>query len=716
MAEANAGRRFRRWLAGPYASAMDSARAVRITARLLLFLGATVVLVVVCRQGSSLFQVGLAFSFYVAAITLWVRGQHQASVDAVTSGKAARQPWTPPYLLSLGAVGVGLLLFGLWGLWLDSGTALLAGALGFYLGSGYALMRFRTFGRRRRRRYRGVAGVAVLICSAILVRVGLLFMEDYPWTVFLFGGGLLIAPAGLTMLAGPAVEWLRKRPGGNWRTWRNRWVGKAAAVGAGLLFGSAGIAFARAGSPSILIAFGALALLVLAVVSSTQADIAAVIAIVALMGVTSVSENKPDDLVPKAGEGQRLLVALGDSYMSGEGAQIFYEEEADAAEKGNPNQCHRAPTAWAALAGQSDLLFDSVAFLACSGADTNNVRHQRPLLLEDEKPSKQGNEPGTQLDQVNLLKQKLGVKDLEPSLVVISLGGNNAGFSTIGAMCIAPGDCSDEAKLWEETLDQVSRELTATYKEVRAAFRTAPVLVTAYPLPIYAPGGNVVKCEQAALSKKDLQFINTFLPKLNATVKEAALKEEGFFFLDKMAYALANAHLQLCDPDNDGRPGVNFIGLRSVGGVAEQRFNPQNWYHNSLHPNARGHAAMLEVFQEWRAGELKADPAVVEVEKPPDATKEPLCDLSKVKGSTTPGCRDLGTKWMLGQVSNKLVAEWWVVLFAMGALGAWLLGIAFYAWWKPWWTPAGPALPATGASPVQTSPGQDTETSPPDLE
>jgi hypothetical protein len=230
-------------------------------------------------------------------------------------------------------------------------------------------------------------------------------MKRHPLTVLLFGAGLLLAPAGLTVLAGPAVEWLQKKSG---RSWRNGWVGGSAAVGTALFVVSAWIGFGRAGSISIVVAFGVLALLVLAVVSSTQADIAAVIAVVALMGVTPMSEDKPDELT--SGAGPRLLVALGDSYMSGEGAQIFYKEEADKGKKGSPNQCHRAPTAWAAMAGQTIRLFDSVAMLACSGADTYNVRHEG-TLKEGERSNVQGNEPGTQLDQVDLLEEKLGSRN-----------------------------------------------------------------------------------------------------------------------------------------------------------------------------------------------------------------------------------------------------------------------------------------------------------------
>jgi hypothetical protein len=42
------------------------------------------------------------------------------------------------------------------------------------------------------------------------------------------------------------------------------------------------------------------------------------------------------------------------------------------------------------------------------------------------------------------------------------------------------------------------------------------------------------------------------------------------------------------DPVNDDRPGLNFVGLRSVRGAPEPRFNPTK-LDPSSHPNERGH-------------------------------------------------------------------------------------------------------------------------------
>lgn len=258
-------------------------------------------------------------------------------------------------------------------------------------------------------------------------------------------------------------------------------------------------------------------------------------------------------------------------------------------------------------------------------------------------------------------------------------------------MCLAPGDCSEKENLWLENLDNVATALRATYVQIADAFPESPVLVTAYPAPIYTKRDD--SCDQVALSEKDIAFIAKFLTKLNKTVRDTA-EEAGFYFLDRMEGALAKQHLQLCDPENDERPGINFIGLQSVDGIAEQRFNPKNWYHNSLHPNERGHAAMLQVFEQWWAdytdGKIdkpEATTATVgatRAQSPPD----PPCDLVEDDQGVKANCEDEGQKWAKSQVTAALLWRgWWGLQVLAAALGAWLLGVALFGWWKPWWPP-----------------------------
>jgi GDSL-like lipase/acylhydrolase family protein len=618
-------------------------------------------LATVCREGSSLTLVGIVLALYVLAAALWVHGQHKASVDAVTKGDDSLRPLTPRYGWSVLAVLGGVLAAG-YGVWRDNGSALICGVLVAYLFAGYLLMRARMYesggGRKRI-----VAGKVVLVGVTVVVVVGLLLFEESGWFVIPVGF-IAFAPIGLSLLAEPKIRRLQELGGTE--------LDRSFCWGAAVLLLAVVIAYLRVGTLWIWPAFLALTLLVLAIVSNTQADIAVVIAAVSLMGLTPGSDDKPDKLTPKPADAN-VLVALGDSYMSGEGEDVYFKEKDD---DEHENHCHRAPTAWAVKAVTEKGLFDSVAFLACSGARTFHVRHKIPTKPKP-TPTPQYNEPDTQLDQAHAL-------GLEPSLVVVSLGGNDAGFSTIGMMCMAPGDCSEEEEMWVDNLPNVAGALSLTYDQIRAEFPDAPVLVVGYPAPIHIEKGE--SCDDVALSERDMGFVNDFVIKLNDKVEETA-KSKGFYFLD-MEPALAAEHLQLCDPDNSGRPGLNFIGLRSVGGFAEQRFNPGNWYHNSLHPNRDGHAAMLKVFEHWRtAHKNPATTAPKEGESvPAGKPPNPPCDLWETDESDRSQCDDEGAAWVRGQIRNAMLF-WglWGVQIAIATAAAWLLAVAWLAWWKPWW-------------------------------
>ena len=208
---------------------------------------------------------------------------------------------------------------------------------------------------------------------------------------------------------------------------------------------------------------------------------------------------------------------------------------------------------------------------------------------------------------------------------MLTVGGNDAGFATIGIMCLAPGSCDEKASLWLDGLDQVERALRATYAEVRRTFPATPAVVVPYPQPI---ADAERPCSQVSLTRGEQVFLRRFVTGLDDRMRRAAAAE-GLHYLAEMESSLADAHLQLCDPDNGGSPGVNFIGLRSVNGIAEQRFNPANWVHNSLHPNERGHKAMLRTFESWLTSHqpLTARSPAVAAPPLPGAGPPAQCDL-----------------------------------------------------------------------------------------
>ncbi|MEV6494077.1 GDSL-type esterase/lipase family protein [Actinoplanes sp. NPDC051633] len=430
----------------------------------------------------------------------------------------------------------------------------------------------------------------------------------------------------------------------------------------------------------------ALAVLVVAVASATQADVVIVMSLVALMGLTPVQERRPDPVDGAAGKG--ALLALGDSYMSGEGASVYYTgtDEADG------NKCRQAPTAWAVLVSQSPQ-FGGIDMRACSGARTEHVRLTPPTkaandgeVVDTDAPAA-GPETEGELTQLQAYRaDNTGT----PAMAVVSLGGNDAGFSTIGIICVAPGDCAarDAAALWRP-LDQVRDNLRATYDDIDRMFPQTPVVVVPYPDPISLDDG----CDEVALSGQEISDLHDFVvgeDKLNGVIRATA-GEFGFHVAD-MQDALADNDAQLCDPD--GPPGLNFLGLRSVSGGVEARFNPMNWTHNSMHPNERGHAAMARAFQTWLAGELGSgkllDARTVDAQTAATlrATRQiaqggtvtqdqRLCELDEVKSSAI--CRSEGTEWALHQVGRMLL-KGGLLAIAGTVTGAWAFAIGLFAW------------------------------------
>ena len=148
----------------------------------------------------------------------------------------------------------------------------------------------------------------------------------------------------------------------------------------------------------------------------------------------------------------RPLVALGDSYSSGEANPPF-----DPAAPG----CDRSPNAWPVLAAA--LLGRPAVNLACSGAQTKDVVN----------PYK--GQPA-QVDALKAVRPR-------PRIVTITIGGNDAGFSTVLGACVAT-DCVESGAVarGEVTILTVLPErLVRTYRAVRKAAPGAKLVVVGYP-------------------------------------------------------------------------------------------------------------------------------------------------------------------------------------------------------------------------------------------
>src|ERR1700690_4140509 len=174
-------------------------------------------------------------------------------------------------------------------------------------------------------------------------------------------------------------------------------------------------------------------------------------------------------------------VALGDSYSSGVGTRVFYEES---------GECDRSPDAFgpkiAAAKGYT------LSFQACSGAKTPEVN-----------------------------EKQLGKLSSTTSLVTITIGGNDAGFSNVIINCalyyFTCGSAISEANTFiKNTLPGL---LETTYKDIRAKATTAKVVVLGYPKLFTAEGKT---CNVNFLTSGNEKKMNESAELLDSVIKGRA--------------------------------------------------------------------------------------------------------------------------------------------------------------------------------------------------
>jgi lysophospholipase L1-like esterase len=609
-----------------------------------LFIAGLVGLLIVATLSSSLMMLYVALAIFLACSLLWISLQ-------LFQGRTAPLRWVI-------AAGVGSLLAGsallAWNEWIHSadGLPLIGGTL-CYLGLGWLVEWM------RRADLPWWPGVVTLLVGFALLIYGLLSLlrgHSSGSLLPLVGLGLaalILVPIGLNLVSESTQEALmpNERPPGQ----------RITILASGLLLIAAVIIAIGLISHSwqiTLIAAACGLVLITAIASDTHADIVIVLSVLALLAAAPPEVSVAVTRTPGAGVSD--LLALGDSYMSGEGAATFIHGTDD-----SHDQCRRAPTAYAVLSAGPGRPFDHATFLACSGARTFNV----VASSADPAAAAQNGEPGTQVDQVRRLDPSY-----RPKLVIVSLGGNDAGFSTIGETCLAPGNCNTQRALFEGNLPTVRAALVSAYASIRAAVPHTPIVAVPYPQPL----ANERRCGEIALSYPERSFIREFLAELNATVKSAA-GQAGLYYMETMQNALADEHLQLCDPANLHHPGLNFVDLESISGLADQRFNPGNWLHNSLHPNERGHRAMLAAFNTWlhEHAALPVTPPARATAPPaphvvPGAAERPNppCSMN-ITGNSN--CKTKAAQWVEGQILDL----WpYSIVVLIGLIGIWMISVS----------------------------------------
>jgi len=333
----------------------------------------------------------------------------------------------------------------------------------------------------------------------------------------------------------------------------------------------------------------------------------AIVAVILLDDASSPAEEGPLDPNPTS---SFRIVALGDSFSSGEGADRYFT----GTDVARVNECHRAATAHPYLV--ADELGASLKFVACSGARTWHVTGRAtdgttlPGQHPNSRPGVFGGHP-----QIEVLRN-LDV----PDAVLISIGGNDAGFSEIGAACATPflPDCRRSASFWLHRLDSaVHPALVRTFAEVRRAARGAPVFALTYPNPI----GPQFCRRLVGVDREEMTFLrDLFVGRLNQVVAVAAAQAR----VRVIDLSATLAGHRLCEAQTEADEAVNLIELRRTDGSPVDLGRIGLLGRGSLHPNPLGHSLMkapvraeLEALQ---AGRLKPLPPV----PAPDQRPPPL--------------------------------------------------------------------------------------------
>ena len=233
-------------------------------------------------------------------------------------------------------------------------------------------------------------------------------------------------------------------------------------------------------------------------------------------------------VVPAAAAGVNY-VALGDSYASGVGTDDYLSDG---------TSCDRSPEGypglWAAAHGAAS--FD---LAACSGATTSSV-----------------------------LSGQLGGLSAATTLVTITVGGNDAGFTTVMEDCILDSDtgCVNEVNSAENFVrTTLPARLDSVYSTVRSHAPNASVVVLGYPRFYQVPGSCIV-----GLSNTKRSAIDGGADVLDQTIAGEVAKFAGFRFGD--VRSAFSAH-EICSSSTSWIHSVDFTHIT-----------------DSYHPTAAGYS------------------------------------------------------------------------------------------------------------------------------
>jgi lysophospholipase L1-like esterase len=255
------------------------------------------------------------------------------------------------------------------------------------------------------------------------------------------------------------------------------------------------------------------------------------------------------------------LLALGDSYSSGQGAGLY-----ERGTTGHGNTCFRSPLAWPQLL-RTRLGLARLDSLACNGAVTAEVLYSDVKRKQKERKT----------SQVARIKG-------DPDIITITIGGNDAHFADVLGKCASPlGSCvrryvKRSGDVIEGWIHSLAKRLPDVYLGIKGKAPRARVVVVGYPRIFPSdPEERTGNCAVwGFISPREAGYLNEKGHSLNAAIERAA-----------------------------SRAGVEFIDVADAFDGRELRCHAKSYVNQfrlghiwqSFHPNPDGYARLAAVVQ-----------------------------------------------------------------------------------------------------------------------
>jgi lysophospholipase L1-like esterase len=195
-------------------------------------------------------------------------------------------------------------------------------------------------------------------------------------------------------------------------------------------------------------------------------------------------------VVPAVALAQPTYVDLGDSYAAGVGTRVYYNDG---------TSCDRSPDAYGPLIAKARSY--ALSFEACNSATTTDV-----------------------------INNQLGPLNSSTNFVTITIGGNDAGFTTVIVDCAGfYFPCQSAINNANSFIqNQLPGALDKTYADIRSRAPNAHVLVLGYPHLFTSTGAT---CNFDALTSAHEKELNQTADLLDSVISARATAH-GFTYVD----------------------------------------------------------------------------------------------------------------------------------------------------------------------------------------